>query len=99
MGSENMRATVNVFLQRTGTPSKKIMVVLASNQPEQLDWAVSDRMDTNVFFPLPSFDERVRLISLLYNKKILEGVVAASNKTKGMFGKGRKLDIEATILD
>jgi len=101
--SENMRATVNAFLQRTGTPSSKIMVVLASNQPEQLDWAVSDRMDTAVFFPLPTFDERLRLINLLYNDKILNGVMKSDGKS-GLFGKfgggsQRKLGIEDAILD
>jgi ATPase family AAA domain-containing protein 3A/B len=98
--SENMRATVNAFLQRTGTPSSSIMVVLASNQPEQLDWAVSDRMDTAVFFPLPTFNERLRLINLLYNDKILDGVMASDGK-KGFFGKstgGRTLGIEDAIL-
>lgn len=71
--SESMRATVNAFLMKTGTESKKIMVVIASNQPEQLDWAVNDRIDASVYFPLPTLDERVRLVNLYYNKHILEG--------------------------
>jgi len=71
--SESMRATVNAFLMKTGTESKKIMVVMASNQPEQLDWAINDRIDTSVYFPLPTEDERVRLVNLYYNKHILEG--------------------------
>ena len=77
------------------------MVVLASNQPEQLDWAVNDRMDTAVFFPLPTYNERLRLINMLYNDKILNGVVNSSS-SGGLFSKkssGRKLGIESAILD
>merc|ERR1712178_399685 len=97
--SENMRATVNAFLQRTGTPSKNIMVVLASNQPEQLDWAVSDRMDTAVFFPLPTYEERLRLINLLYNSKIIDGIINSQSKG-GVFGKsGRELKIDDPIVE
>jgi ATPase family AAA domain-containing protein 3A/B len=32
--SEYMRHTVNSFLYRTGTPSEKVVVVLATNSPE-----------------------------------------------------------------
>merc|ERR1711970_177526 len=102
--SENMRATVNAFLQRTGTPSKKVMVVLASNQPEQLDWAVSDRMDTSVHFPLPTKTERLRLINLLYNKKIMDGVIAPtatgfSRFLPAYFKSSRKIDIDDEVLN
>jgi hypothetical protein len=37
------RSTLNAFLYRTGDQSGKFMMVLASNTPEQLDWAVNDR--------------------------------------------------------
>jgi len=102
--SESMRATVNAFLQRTGTPSKKVMVVLASNQPEQLDWAVSDRMDTSVHFPLPTITERLRLINLLYNKKIMDGVIAPtatgfSRFLPAYFKSSRKIDIDDEVLN
>jgi ATPase family AAA domain-containing protein 3A/B len=43
--SEYMRHTINSFLYRTGTPSDNIIVVLATNVPEQLDEAVHDRID------------------------------------------------------
>lgn len=29
--SENLRNAINAFLYRTGTPSKKVMIVLATN--------------------------------------------------------------------
>lgn len=32
--SEQLRNTVNAFLYRTGTPSDRVIVVLATNNPE-----------------------------------------------------------------
>jgi ATPase family AAA domain-containing protein 3A/B len=43
--SEDLRSTLNAFLYRTGEQSGKFMLVLASNTPEQLDWAINDRLD------------------------------------------------------
>ena len=43
--SEDLRSTLNAFLYRTGEQSDKFMLVLASNTPEQLDWAINDRLD------------------------------------------------------
>ena len=51
--SEEMRNALNAFLYRTGESSTNFMVVFASNQPEQLDWAVQDRVDEIVEFTLP----------------------------------------------
>lgn len=56
--SEFMRHTINSFLYRTGTPSDNVIVVLATNSPEQLDEAVHDRIDEIVAFGLPSLNER-----------------------------------------
>ena len=61
--SEDMRNALNAFLYRTGEASNKFMVVYASNQPEQFDWAINDRIDEMVAFQLPGFDERVKMIS------------------------------------
>jgi hypothetical protein len=36
-----------------GEASDKYMVVFASNQPEQFDWAINDRIDEMVDFNLP----------------------------------------------
>ena len=46
--SEDMRNALNAFLYRTGESNKRFMLVLASNQPEQLDWAINDRVDEMV---------------------------------------------------
>ena len=43
--SEDLRNALNAFLYRTGEPTNKFMVVYASNQPEQFDWAINDRID------------------------------------------------------
>lgn len=56
--SEHMRHTVNTFLYRTGTPSEKVVVVLATNNPNHLDSAVHDRIDEVVGFNLPNENER-----------------------------------------
>jgi ATPase family AAA domain-containing protein 3A/B len=32
--TENLRHTINSFLYRTGTPSEKLILILASNAPE-----------------------------------------------------------------
>ncbi|NXY38680.1 ATAD3 protein, partial [Pomatorhinus ruficollis] len=58
--SEDLRATLNAFLHRTGQHSNKFMLVLASNQPEQFDWAINDRIDEMVNFDLPQLEERER---------------------------------------
>lgn len=69
--SENLRATLNAFLYRTGDQSNKFMLVLASNTPEQFDWAVNDRLDEMVEFGLPGKEERERLIMLYFDKYVL----------------------------
>lgn len=70
--SEDMRATLNAFLYRTGEQSNKFMLVLASNQPEQFDWAINDRIDEMVEFGVPTLDERERLVRLYFDKFVLK---------------------------
>ena len=52
-----MRHTINSFLYRTGSPSDNVIVVMATNAPEQLDDAVHDRIDEIIGFGLPSVNE------------------------------------------
>ncbi|KAL5109114.1 ATPase family AAA domain-containing protein 3 [Taenia crassiceps] len=70
--SEGMRATLNAFLYRTGEQSQKFMLVLASNQPEQFDWAINDRMDEIVYFDLPMQRERERMIRQYFDLYLLQ---------------------------
>lgn len=69
--SEDMRNALNAFLYRTGEASQKFMLVYASNQPEQFDWAINDRIDEMVEFKLPSFDERLRMITQYMDKYLM----------------------------
>ena len=84
--SEDLRATLNAFLYRTGDQSDKFMMVLASNTPEQLDWAINDRLDEVVEFALPGLQERERLVRLYFDKYVLQPTLEG--------GRGRKLTIE-----
>ncbi|KAI3381339.1 hypothetical protein SNEBB_006415 [Seison nebaliae] len=77
--SEDVRAALNAFLFRTGEQSSRFMLVLASNQPEQFDWAINDRVDEIVEFQLPSLSERIRLVMLYFDKYILQGTVRNRN--------------------
>ncbi len=66
--SEDMRNALNAFLYRTGEASHKFMVVYASNQPEQFDWAINDRIDEIVEFRLPTLDGREKMITQYIDK-------------------------------
>ncbi|CAL8235596.1 unnamed protein product [Boreogadus saida] len=80
--SEDLRATLNAFLYRTGEQSNKFMMVLASNQPEQFDWAINDRIDEIVNFALPGPDERERLVRLYFDRYVLEPATGGRQRLK-----------------
>ncbi|KAK3736546.1 hypothetical protein RRG08_051538 [Elysia crispata] len=80
--SEDMRATLNAFLYRTGEQSQKFMLVLASNQPEQFDWAINDRLDEMVEFEIPTYQERERLVRHYFQKFILEPAQAKAGRLR-----------------
>ncbi len=84
--SEDLRSTLNAFLYRTGEQNDKFMLVLASNTPEQLDWAINDRLDEMIEFALPGEAERERLVRLYFDKYVLQPAVEAV--------KGRRLKVE-----
>ena len=56
------RAAVNAFLARTSSQSTRVMLVLATNRPHDLDAAVLDRVDATIEFPMPGAVERSRLL-------------------------------------
>lgn len=70
--SEHLRSALNAFLYRTGEQSNRFLLVLASNTPEQFDWAIQDRLDELIAFNLPSLPERERLVRLYFEKFVLE---------------------------
>ncbi|XP_015515884.2 ATPase family AAA domain-containing protein 3A homolog [Neodiprion pinetum] len=80
--SEDLRATLNAFLYRTGEQSDKFMLVLASNTPEQFDWAVNDRLDEMVEFNLPGIEERERLVRLYFDKFVLQPATEGKKRLK-----------------
>ncbi|XP_017271215.1 ATPase family AAA domain containing 3 [Kryptolebias marmoratus] len=89
--SEDLRATLNAFLYRTGEQSNKFMLVLASNQPEQFDWAINDRIDEIVNFKLPGLEERERLVRLYFDKYVLEPATGGRQRMKlAQFDYGKK---------
>lgn len=77
--SEDLRNALNAFLYRTGEPSKDFMVVFASNQPEQLDWAIQDRVDEMVEFHLPGVLQREAMLQQYFRKYVThpEGVTSS----------------------
>jgi ATPase family AAA domain-containing protein 3A/B len=70
--SEDLRNALNAFLYCTGEATNKFLLVLASNQPEQFDWAINDRLDEMIEFKLPGYDERVKMIAMYMEKYILK---------------------------
>ncbi|NWT55821.1 ATD3A protein, partial [Erythrocercus mccallii] len=84
--SEDLRATLNAFLHRTGQHSNKFMLVLASNQPEQFDWAINDRIDEMVNFDLPQLEERERLVRMYFDQHVLKPATEGK-QTRRLVGK------------
>ena len=80
--SESMRHTINCFLYRTGSPSEKVVIVMATNSPEQLDEAVHDRIDEVVGFNVPTLKERQ---IMLYHYLVKYCTPPSSAKEKAMF--------------
>ena len=54
------------------------MLVLASNQPDQFDWAINDRLDEMIEFGLPSLEERVRLVRQYFEEHVLKPATTGS---------------------
>ncbi|XP_063603284.1 ATPase family AAA domain-containing protein 3-B-like isoform X1 [Penaeus indicus] len=80
--SEELRMAISAFLYRTGTQTDKFMMVLASNTPEVLDFAVVDRVHEPVEFPLPTLVERERLVRLYFEKYILKPAAEGKRRLK-----------------
>ncbi|KAJ1462163.1 P-loop containing nucleoside triphosphate hydrolase protein [Pelagophyceae sp. CCMP2097] len=61
--SEDARNALNAFLYRTGSPTKDVLVVFATNAPELFDAAIHDRVDDVVRFDKPRLQERVKILN------------------------------------
>lgn len=70
--SESMRNALNALLYQTGEQSQKFMMVIATNRPEDLDTAVTDRIDETLHFVLPGGKERLNMLQMYYKRYIAE---------------------------
>jgi len=61
--SESLRNALTALLYHTGSSSSRVMLVLATNRPGDLDSAVIDRIDESVQFQLPELSERQLLVN------------------------------------
>lgn len=66
--TEDMRNALNAFLYRTGEPSTRFMVMMATNRPQEFDEAAADRVDDIVPFGLPGPLERKAMLELYVRK-------------------------------
>ncbi|KAH7650271.1 26S proteosome regulatory subunit [Cryptosporidium bovis] len=66
--SQDTKNILSSFLHQTGTESKDVCVLLATNIPNSLDNAVLDRIDECFEFPNPGFSERLKIIKMFLNK-------------------------------
>ncbi|XP_059619527.1 ATPase family AAA domain-containing protein 3A homolog [Phlebotomus argentipes] len=80
--SEDLRASLNAFLYRTSEQNYKFMLILASNTPEQFDYAINDRLDEMVEFTLPGLEERERLMRLYFDQFVLEPAAVGKRRFK-----------------
>ena len=76
--SEDQRNALNALLFRTGSPSKKLMLVFATNRPGDLDAAVLDRCDEELLFDLPDGAARKKMVALYFEKYITRGAGAGA---------------------
>lgn len=54
----------NTLLNRTGTPSKKVMLILATNRVEDIDSAILNRMTYKMHIDVPGLEERAQILDM-----------------------------------
>lgn len=61
---------LSAFLAQTGSAedAQKIMLILATNNPQDLAKPILDRIDKQMAIPLPSQNERLRMLALYHDK-------------------------------
>ena len=74
--SENLNSALNAFLYLTGEPSKKLKLVLSSNQPYQFDSAILDRLDDIIEVGLPELHQRIKMLKFYYTKYLSSHIKA-----------------------
>ncbi|XP_025081968.1 ATPase family AAA domain-containing protein 3-like [Pomacea canaliculata] len=96
--SENLRHALNAFLYRTGEQSKKFMLVLASNQAEQFNSAINDRLDMMIKFDHPGLEERERMVRQYFEAYVLKPALEKSLKVE-QFDYGAKCKQIAAVTE
>ncbi|PKK24090.1 ATPase family, AAA domain containing 3A [Columba livia] len=93
----------DAFLRKRATEKISedlFMLVLASNQPEQFDWAINDRIDEMVNFDLPQLEERERLVRMYFDKHILQPATEGKQRLKlAQFDYGQKCSEIARLTE
>ncbi|XP_010086438.1 PREDICTED: ATPase family AAA domain-containing protein 3A [Pterocles gutturalis] len=99
--SEDLRATLNAhFFFSLLFHTSRFMLVLASNQPEQFDWAINDRIDEMVNFDLPQLEERERLVRMYFDKHVLKPATEGKQRLKlAQFDYGKKCSEIARLTE
>ncbi len=89
---------LNTLLARTGSPSKKIMLVLATNRLKEIDQAVLDRMTHTIEINNPEFEQRIAIINQYANELFAnspnlsrffhpDAIQKMAHKTEGLSGR------------
>jgi ATPase family AAA domain-containing protein 3A/B len=81
-----VRHALNALLYQTGTQSRSLMLVLATNRPGDLDPAVLDRIDLSMYIGLPAPQERVSLVRLYLQLHVLDPVIESQRKFSTRMG-------------
>ncbi|CDF36946.1 unnamed protein product [Chondrus crispus] len=68
--TEDMRNALNAFLYRTGQPTTRFMLMMATNRPHEFDEAAADRVDDVIPFSLPGPEQRREMLNLFVNRLI-----------------------------
>lgn len=98
--SEAQRNALNALLYRTGTASKKFMMVVATNRPADLDSAITDRVDESLWFTLPTQVEREALVRQYFKEYILDaGKDAGQGLLAGLAKRAARIDVDKDVTD
>nr|XP_009928267.1 PREDICTED: ATPase family AAA domain-containing protein 3A isoform X2 [Haliaeetus albicilla] len=99
MGREGVTAMHKLF-DWANTSRRGFMLVLASNQPEQFDWAINDRIDEMVNFDLPQLEERERLVRMYFDRHVLKPATEGKQRLKlAQFDYGKKCSEIARLTE
>ncbi|HSX11265.1 MAG TPA: ATP-binding protein [Chlamydiales bacterium] len=95
--SQELISLLNAFLELTGQPTSKMMLILATNRPNDIDQAVRSRMDCKLYIGAPEVAERKNIIErnlpilisssgdrLLFTKNIIDHI---AKQTEGFSGR------------